>query len=637
MTIEVERLLVTLEARIDQYEKNLARARGTTDSNLAAIEARGRKMETAFLNSTGRGVRGFDTLGKSVKSTEVQVGSLAAQFNDIGVQLAGGQSPFLVALQQGSQITQAFGGAGVKGAIVGVGGALASLVSPISLVTIGLIAAGGYAIQYFATLLSDGEKSNLTLEEQQALIERVAQKWGEAYPAIKAYNDEAQRTKEQADLLAAIDIVKADQLKNIPALLDQIKVEMADFISQLQLAGEQDESIIDLQNAINSASDAMRDGRDASGDLNTAIGILQTGIENTANPAVQSMIEMLLALQKQAQASAIAVANVVNSAAKIQEQLQNTIQAATFREEDGTIRSTDDFVPKGDTPTPTKRDPVELEGFPTYSAGGSSSASTDQFKSATAAMEDRMRALQAQFDAQSKLNPLVNDYGYAVEFAKAKQELLTAAQNAGKEVTPQLGAEIERVASAYAKTSAEVAKLAEQQKASAAAIQFQKDTLSGFLSDLRSGLEDGKLSWEDLGTAAVNVLNKIADKLQSLLIDQMFAKGFGGLFGSISGLGGVVVGGLSGAGGVGAGALASTAVSAAKLPSVAKIAAAQSLDVRVSVDDEGALKAYVEKEGRRTEARVAAGGKATLDNYRRNQLHNDIDSHMRNPRRRGSI
>jgi phage-related minor tail protein len=43
--------------------------------------------------------------------------SLPAQFTDIATQLAGGQSPFLILLQQGGQIKDQFGG--VKGALLG--------------------------------------------------------------------------------------------------------------------------------------------------------------------------------------------------------------------------------------------------------------------------------------------------------------------------------------------------------------------------------------------------------------------------------------------------------------------------------------------------------------------------------------
>ena len=79
-----------------------------------------------------------------------QTGNIAAQFQDIGVQLAGGQSPFLIALQQGTQLNGVLGqmGGGIKGVAAGLGSAFMSLVSPLSLITIGAIAAGGALVQW---------------------------------------------------------------------------------------------------------------------------------------------------------------------------------------------------------------------------------------------------------------------------------------------------------------------------------------------------------------------------------------------------------------------------------------------------------------------------------------------------------
>jgi len=57
----------------------------------------------------------------------------------------------------------------------------------------------------------------------------------------------------------------------------------------------------------------------------------------------------------------------------------------------------------------------------------------------------------------------------------------------------------------------------------AANIEFNKDLLSGALDDLRSALDDGKLSWEEMGDVALNVLDKIISKLQDDLVDAIFA------------------------------------------------------------------------------------------------------------------
>ncbi|HHT5179877.1 TPA: phage tail length tape measure family protein, partial [Citrobacter freundii] len=78
--------------------------------------------------------------------------TLPAQFTDIATQLAGGQSPFLILLQQGGQIKDQFGS--VQGALSGVGEYIRSMVGMINPTTIalaglvgtvGLLAAAAYS------------------------------------------------------------------------------------------------------------------------------------------------------------------------------------------------------------------------------------------------------------------------------------------------------------------------------------------------------------------------------------------------------------------------------------------------------------------------------------------------------------
>lgn len=68
--------------------------------------------------------------------------------------------------------------------------------------------------------------------------------------------------------------------------------------------------------------------------------------------------------------------------------------------------------------------------------------------------------------------------------------------------------------------------------------EFWADLTKGFVSDLRSGLEQGKGFWRSFGDAAMNVLDKIVDKLLNEVIDAIFrvnqagqSGGGGGLFG----------------------------------------------------------------------------------------------------------
>lgn len=74
--------------------------------------------------------------GVSVGQYNAAMRSLPAQFTDIATQLAGGQSPFLILLQQGGQIKDQFGS--VRGALTGVGDYLRTLVGLVNPVTLGI-------------------------------------------------------------------------------------------------------------------------------------------------------------------------------------------------------------------------------------------------------------------------------------------------------------------------------------------------------------------------------------------------------------------------------------------------------------------------------------------------------------------
>ncbi|BCA39421.1 phage tail tape measure protein [Kluyvera ascorbata] len=69
--------------------------------------------------------------GISVGQYSAAMRTLPAQFTDIATQLAGGQSPFLILLQQGGQIKDQFGS--VKGALTGVGSYVMGLASPFTI------------------------------------------------------------------------------------------------------------------------------------------------------------------------------------------------------------------------------------------------------------------------------------------------------------------------------------------------------------------------------------------------------------------------------------------------------------------------------------------------------------------------
>lgn len=157
--------------------------------------------------------------------------------------------------------------------------------------------------------------------------------------------------------------------------------------------------------------------------------------------------------------------------------------------------------------------------------------STDDLQREIQQIKDRTLALQGETEAQAGLNPLLNDYGFAVEKAAAKHDLLTAAQQAGKTVTPELAAEIDGLATAYANAVVASEKLAESQDK----IRQRAEEAREFNKDLTRGIVDGFIEGRDAADLFADALTKIGDRLLDLAFNYAFqAPGSGGFdFGSL--------------------------------------------------------------------------------------------------------
>lgn len=174
----------------------------------------------------------------------------------------------------------------------------------------------------------------------------------------------------------------------------------------------------------------------------------------------------------------------------------------------------------------------------------------DGFAREVQQIKEHTAALQAELQVMAGLNPLVDDYGYSLQKARAAQELSVAAQKAGMQITPELSSSIDELAASYAKASADAQRLAESQdKARESAEEMRalgKDVMSGFISDLRQG--------KSASEALANALNKVADKLIDIALNSIFDGG-GGLGGLLGGgrrgglLGGFLIPGILHGGG----------------------------------------------------------------------------------------
>lgn len=288
------------------------------DSNakrgLAATQAEAKKTGSAIgdLSAKGRAASaGLNTMAASADRTEAQLRQLAtaekaavattvsletanrraaarasnltAQFNDIGVMLASGQNPLQLAIQQGTQIVQVIGPLGATRAVRELGGAFLKMLNPVSLITIGSIAAGAAMFQW---LTNSGEEA-MTLED--ALSEVT-----DAVDELRAATENLSGTK--------IDELSSKYGRFTTGVLELVQAQRAlaeiDAIEALTTAhGTLLESLKDNLSSFNSLAGAGRNLRSVTERLKREYGL--TGkqidamrdaidkVESAAGPAEQ--------------------------------------------------------------------------------------------------------------------------------------------------------------------------------------------------------------------------------------------------------------------------------------------------------------------------------------------------------------
>ncbi len=222
-TLSLERRVESISRRFDlQYraEQELARVERELSAaraqGLIGLDRQNQLLDLARARTVGLTAANSnlaaqaDKLGTAVKASSVQVGGIAAQFQDVAVQLAGGQSPFLIALQQGTQLSGQLEATG--GGVKALGAAFMSLLSPMSLMTIGGIAAFGAIVQYATGASSQVETLDDRLKRHTDLIRGIRDAYGDAAAGVDTYAKESARVTD-VQLRAVTEKLKGDIAK----------------------------------------------------------------------------------------------------------------------------------------------------------------------------------------------------------------------------------------------------------------------------------------------------------------------------------------------------------------------------------------------------------------------------------------
>ncbi len=496
----------------------IQRERQAALASTAAIKGRNAAIKATVTTSSGNS---FNTA------------NIAAQLQDIGVTAAMGMSPIQIALQQGTQLSAVLQQIKDSGQGVGQGlaAAFASVISPLSLVTIGVIAAGTAAFQYFSTVMSEGGKSAELLKEQAALIAAVAEKWGDAVPALREYADQLKRAQDSADLNQGAELLNANTLADVRKGIDSAALSMSDLLNLLGLAGEKFDVIRNLQVAFDKFAESARAGKVETQEVDRVQEALTAAINSTGIPALDSFAKMFSTLSAAALSAAESV-HKVNEATSVATSRINdprTWRGAGLQDSqfgaDATIQGTQFPLPDSG-PTPDRR-PSDLDtdknrgfGAPKRTKAPKKTAS-DRFAEDLQSIRDRTEALRQEMSLVGLSNEAQVKRRTALDLEqRALADLREEARKKGEKdlenikLSPDKIAAIEQESAAYARQSEALRKAQEQQQKLNEWNGVARDATRGFIDDLIHG--------ESAADAFANALSRIADALLDDVLESLF-------------------------------------------------------------------------------------------------------------------
>ncbi|EJB3672169.1 phage tail tape measure protein, partial [Escherichia coli] len=313
MSQPVGDLVIDLSLDAARFDEQMRRVR----RHFSGLDTDARKTAGAVEQSLNRQALAAQKAGISVGQYKAAMRTLPAQFTDIATQLAGGQNPWLILLQQGGQVKDSFGGMipmfrGLAGAIslpmVGVTslavatGALAYAWyqgdSTLSEFNKTLVLSGnqaGLTADRMLTLSRAGQAAGLTFNqagESLAALVNAGVRGGEQFDAInQSVARFASASGVEVDKVAeAFGKLTTDPTSGLMAMARQFRnvtAEQIAYVAQLQRSGDE-------AGALQAANDAATKGFDEqTRRLKENMGTLETWADKTGK-AFKSMWDAIL-------------------------------------------------------------------------------------------------------------------------------------------------------------------------------------------------------------------------------------------------------------------------------------------------------------------------------------------------------
>jgi hypothetical protein len=379
---------------------------------------------------------------------------------------------YTVALQQGPQVAQVFNDIKASGQSVGpaVAGAFMQILNPMSLLTIGTIAASAAAIQYFSTMDWGGAKSEETLKKEAELIDSVVQKWGDALPALKAYNDERKRVAENQDIKEAASLEADKRWTDLRGQLADVNIEFTDMASRLAQLGKEETQVGNLQRSFSDLANGIEDGTATSEAAKKVQAELLELVRDGANPEIAAFaktFDVLAAAIAKASGEASKLITDASTLTDIVQKLGPLGQLGPILSGDGKflVNAADQQAYRAQqeanknplvesngrmigVPTPESK-PVQLGIEPDKAAKKAETAA----EKAKNAYRDLLKSADDRIGSLKLETELLGQYGAATDAARFRLDLLQQSEDKGRSLNEKQRAEIEAKVELYKKYS----------------------------------------------------------------------------------------------------------------------------------------------------------------------------------------
>ncbi|MDX0755617.1 phage tail tape-measure protein [Sinorhizobium medicae] len=534
-------------ARAEAAANGLSGAnRGVTGAAAAAAKAYASEGAAAALAS-----KQIEMMNRAANqnraSSRGNLGNIAAQFQDIAVSAQMGMGPLQIALQQGTQLAAVLS---MEKPVQGLGAAFLSVLSPVSLLTIGIVALAAAGLQMvdwtklaqsalmaladvldtvapyavaaaaalallYAPAIIGGIISLIALLGRLVVqLGIVAGAFALANPAvafaagIAAAVAAANIFHDELEQILGFDIVKAAKdgvnyiigafvgayhdieflWKQFPDVIGAAAIGAANTVIRAVNAIS-DASVAGLNRIINSARTLIKTG-----------GAVGAGMDPNTLPAEGNLIgvQRINEIENDAAKRLSIAAKGRNK--QLQKDLSTDYLGATYEyvgkrasEAAGKVRELADWMGKVDEKSKKR-------------TGGKSEQ--EKYADIVAGAERQIAALEAERDAIG----LTEQAAAALRY---ETQLLNEAQQRGISLTDAQKSELSSLAQV-------MASIEEETRQMGVALDFAKEVTGGLFDDFFAGIENGKSVWESFGDAALGVLDRIADKLLNDVLDAVF-------------------------------------------------------------------------------------------------------------------